>query len=134
MIKFSEHTSFTAFEEAVDALPYWGGGTRINKALDVAHNEMFQESNGMHSDAHKILVLITDGQQHGVDYAAYATLFQNSSIRVIVIGVGNVNAAELLDLVAVDSDFHLAENFDVLLSESFIESITLCNGMLLYIS
>ena len=129
MIKFSDHTTLNSFEDAVDALPYWKGGTRINKGLDVARKEMFQESNGMRPTAPKTLVLITDGEQKNVDYAAYAKFFHDENIRVIVIGVGNVRQDHLLKLVKVDSDLHVAKDFDALLKDSFIEDITICSGM-----
>ena len=99
MIKFSDHTALNSFDDAVDALPNWGGGTRINKGLDVARDEMFRESNGMRPTAPKTLVLITDGQQSNVNYAAYATFFHDKKIRVIVVGVGNVRQDDLLKLV-----------------------------------
>ena len=128
MVKFSDHTASNSFEDAVDALPNWGGGTRINKGLDVARNEMFQESNGMRPTASKTLVLITDGKQN-VNYAAYARFFHDKNIRVIVIGVGNVRQDDLLKLVKVDSDLHVAKDFDALLKDSFIKDVTICSGM-----
>ena len=132
-IKFSEHTNVNTFEKAIDALPYWSGYTRIENALKVGLNEMFQESNGMRPDPPKTLVLITDGQNHGVDYAAWGASFRNAKIRVIAIGVGKVNEADLTALVGARGDLHLAKDFDALLQDSFIKNITLCNGMLLYI-
>ena len=133
MIKFSDHTTLKGFEDAVDALPYWSGGTRINKGLEEARDEMFRESNGMRPTAHTTLVLITDGNQAGVDHKDMAKFFHDENIRVIVIGVGNVNTADLLDLVKVERDFHLAENFEALLRDPFIRNITICEGMVIYI-
>lgn len=132
-IKFSDHNMFSSFKKAVNGLPYWGGLTRIDKALDVARKEMFHQSNGMRPNAPKTLVLITDGQQSGLDYTELAKSFRKDKIRVIVIGVGDVNTEELLDLVDLDSDLHLAKDFDALLKGSFLKSITLCGGMLLCI-
>jgi hypothetical protein len=93
----------------------------------------------MRPTAHKTLVLITDGQQTGntdgqqmIDFSLFKTLFDNDQIRVIVIGVGNVTKQDLLKLVDVESDLHLATDFDELLKDSFIKGVTLC-GMLLYI-
>ena len=130
MIRFSDHTTLKSFQDAVDVLPFWRGGTRINKGLDVARSEMFRESNGMRPTAPKTLVLITDGKQSNVDYDAYATYFQDENIRVIVIGIGDVNEADLLKLVKVETDFHHPKNFDTLLQDSFIKDITICSGML----
>ena len=135
MIKFNDHKTFPDFEKAVDALPYWRGTTYIDQGLDVARNEMFRESNGMRPTAPKTLVLITDGIQTGkkIDFSSYKTFFHNEQIRVIVIGIGsNLNKQDLLKLVDVESDLHVAADFDELLKDSFIKGVTLC-GMLLYI-
>ena len=149
-IKFSEYTTFSnpdtplnSFEEGIMALPYWGGMTRIDKALGLARDEMFHESNGMRPDIPKTLVFITDGVQTGcyeneseksssrrekcTDISPILTSFREDKIRVIVIGVGNIDKAALLNLTVVDSDFHLAEDFDVLLSNKFIKSVTICD-------
>ena len=124
---------FATFEADVNALSYWGAGTQIDQGLAVALNEMFHERNGMRLDSTKTLVLITDGQQSGINYAAMAKLLRDAQIRVIVIGIGDVNTDDLRDLVAADRDLHVAKDFDILLNDSFIKDITLCDGMLLYI-
>ena len=149
-IKFSDYMVFSnpdapmnSFEEGVNALPYWGGQTRIDKALEVARKDMFQESNGMRPDAPKTLVFITDGVQTScynnlweksttrpkpcMDIEPFLAYFREQKIRLIAIGVGGVDKAALLKLVEDPSDFHLAEDFNVLLSDSFIKSVTVCN-------
>jgi hypothetical protein len=118
-----------SFKEAVDNIAYWGGGTMIEEGLKVARDEMFQISNGMRSGVSKTLILITDGRQSNVDYNFWATEFRNRNIKVIVIGVGNVNVGDLQQLVEDPSDLHLANNFDITLNENFIKNISVCNGM-----
>ena len=126
---FNPDVSVNSFKEAVESLPYWGGGTKIDEGLKIARDEMFQATNGMRSSASKYLVLITDGQQSNVDYAYWASEFQNRNIRVIVIGVGNVNINDLQQLVQIPSDLHIAENFDITLEETFLKDIDLCGGV-----
>ena len=134
-IKFSDYYTYSdpspavdSFEEAVDTLSFLAGGTRIDRGLEVAYEQMFNETNGMRADATKYLILITDGQQAGLDYADWGNRFSNANIRVIVIGVGLVNQDDLLNLVAVDSDLRLADNFDELLNDTFIGNVELCDG------
>ena len=137
-IKFSDFYTFyeppnppiTSFKEAVGNLSFIGSGTKIDNGLKVAYEEMFQERNGMRIDSRKYLVLITDGQQNGTNYTYWANKFVNANITVIVLGVGTVNENDLSDLVAVDSDLHLAKNFDELLNSTFIQNINRCNGKL----
>ena len=120
MIKFSDHETFSSFTAALDALPYLGSTTKIDLGLNVALEEMFQESNGMRSDALRNLFLITDGQQTGVDFALWREKFNKAGIRVIVIAVGNSIQRDLIHLVNDDEDLYIADNFDMLLSDSFI--------------
>ena len=137
-IKFSDYTTFynpdrplNSFKEAVNTLPYWGGGTRIDSALNLALNEMFQTSNGMRQDVPKTCVLITDGKQsrrYTRRYARLARKFQKAKIRMIAVGVGKVNKRDLRKLVGSSSNLHLAKDFDALLKDSFIKRITVCNG------
>ena len=128
MIKFSDHTTYFSFETAVDALPYWGSTTKIDLGLKVAIEEMFMESNGLRPDAHQTLFLITDGQQLDIDFNLWREKLNKAELRIIVIGVGNVNRRDLIHLVNDDADLYLAKDFDMLLSDAFIKSITVCGG------
>ena len=49
-IKFSDHTSLSSFESAVDNLSSTGGSTDIHLALTIANSQMFQVANGMRSE------------------------------------------------------------------------------------
>ena len=134
-IKFSDYDSPAEFEGAVNSLPLWGGGTNIHAGLEVAYNDMFNVENGMRSSALKTLVLITDGTHNegSIDFAQWGNDFRDSDIRIIAIGIGDsVRKSDLLALVNVESDFHFASNWTVLLSEAFINNITICNGMLCF--
>ena len=132
-IKFSDHMSYSTFETALEAIPYVGRTTRINLGLEVALDEMFQESNGMRSDVPQTMVLITDGQQTEVDFDLFREQFNKAGIRTLVIGVGNVRERDLRHLVNDDADFYKAEDFNELLTDEFIKSITFCGGRLLFI-
>ena len=63
LIKFSGEQTSSSFEEKVDHLPYWGSTTRINRGLEVALENMFQEKNGMRPNSTRNLIVMTDGQQ-----------------------------------------------------------------------
>ena len=133
-IKFSDHTSYPTFESALEAIPYVGRTTRINLGLEVALEEMFQESNGMRSGVTQTMVLITDGQQTGVDFDLFREQFNRAGVRTIVIGVGNVRERDVRHLVNDDADFYQADDFDELLTDEFINKITFCGGRLLFIN
>ena len=121
------------FVSAVDALDDIGGSTRIDRGLDVAFNKMFQTTNGMrpYGQCNKVVVLMTDG----VNSQPFALVdavkrFHHAGIKVVVVGIGNkINTTELLSLVKVHSDFYMAQDFDKLASDSFVNSIVVCEKL-----
>ena len=128
MINFSDQTSLTGFETALDGLDHWGATTRIDLGLETALNEMFQQSNGMRTDVPQNLVLITDGQQVGVNYESFRKRFNERRIRVVVILVGNARKDDIRHLVNVETDLYVAKNYEELVNNEFIKKITLCGG------
>ena len=135
MIRFSDHITSSSFAENVDKLPYWGRTTKIDLGLEVALEEMFQEYNGMRPNASQTMVILTDGRQTSkrLRFDLWREKLNNAGIRVLVIGVGNVNKRDLRHLVNHDKDFYIAKDFDVLLSDEFMKSIILCGGKLIII-
>ena len=121
----------SAFEASLDALSYVGSTTKIDGGLEVAFEEMFQESNGMRPDKIQNLFLITDGQQTGVDFSVWQKKFNDAGIRVIVIGVGNFRERDIIHLVNTNDDLYIAADFDELLSDGFVERITTCGGKII---
>ena len=126
-IKFQDHTTNDDFESALDTLLFTGGNTEIGIALDVALNEMFQEVNGMRLDSPKVAVLITDGDSNSaVDYAGFRNLFRGAHIKLLVVGIGNVNENALLELVETPEDLLLVTDFAALDVTDFVEHTTFC--------
>ena len=124
---FQEHTTNDDFESALEALPSPSGGTEIGIALDVALNEMFQEANGMRLDSPQAAVLITDGVSYSpVDYAGFRNLFRGAHIKLLVVGIGNVNENDLLELVETPDDLLLVTDFAALDVTHFVEHTTFC--------
>ena len=126
-IKFQDHTTNDDFESALDALLFSGGYTEIGIALDVALNEMFQQVNGMRLDSPKVAVLITDGDSNSeVDYPRFRKLFRGAHIKLLVVGIGNVNKNGLLELVETPDDLLLVTDFAALDVTDFVEHTTFC--------
>ena len=127
VINFQDHTTTDDFEAALEALPPPGGYTKIGIALEVALNKMFQEANGMRLDSPKAAVLITDGVSHSaVDYAGFRNLFRGAHIKLLVVGIGNVNENDLLELVETPDDLLLVTDFAALDVTHFVEHTTFC--------
>ena len=128
-IKFSDFTNIDDFKAAVSALPLMKSTTRIDKALNTAFSEMFNEKNGMRVNVPKVLVLLTDGEQtkdpDAVPPSRVVQKFHDAGIKVVVIGIGrSVNPTELRSLVRAERDLYLAKDFDQLKSDDFVDSIT----------
>ena len=120
------------FTSEIDRTAQWTayGSTRIDKGLDVAFDQMFQTSNGMRpfGECNKVVILMTDGQNDYPNMLIGKTdRFHEAGIRVVAIGIGRyADNDELLSLVKEDSNFYQAEDFEELLSDSFLGSIAAC--------
>lgn len=127
VIKFSDYTTTDDFEVALENLRSPSGGTEIGIALNVALKEMFREVNGMRLGSPKVAVLITDGDSNsGVDYARLRNLFQRAHIKLLVVGIGNVNKNDLQLLVETPEDLLLVADFAALDVTDFVEHTTFC--------
>ena len=127
VINFQDHTTTDDFEAALEALPPPGGYTEIGIALDVALNKMFQEANGMRLDSPKVAVLMTDGiATSTVDYAGFRKKFRGAHIKLLVVGIGNVNKNDLLKLVETPDDLLLVTDFAALNVTDFVEHTKFC--------
>ena len=128
-IKFSDFYNGKDFQKAVNTLPLLGSTTRIDRALNLAYNEMFNAANGMRANVPRIVVLLTDGEQtdgdDAISPAEAVKPFHKAGIKVIVIGIGpGIKRNELLTIVKSPEDLYFAKSFDQLKSASFVGNIT----------
>ena len=134
-IKFDAYQDYDAFAIAVDNLNQGGGGTNILDALNRGLNEMFQINNGMREKSEKIAVLITDGRGSN-SYKDVGKKYQERNIKLLVVGVGNVDRVKLKELVKEEKDFFVADNFDQLLNTvvtRIAENVQgVCEGIQIY--
>ena len=121
-IKFSAHSTKSAFETALDLLDsgrYWGNSRRILPVLETAITAMFNPNNGMRTESEKVAILITDGPENaqGTEYEKMAKRFKQKDIRLKVVRVGNFPNDPLKLLVSHENDYVSARNFKYLLNE-----------------
>ena len=95
--------------DAVENLSRKGGKTYINKGLDKA-NELFTAARGSRIDASKILVLMTDGKSKG-DVVPPAQRLREKGVRIIAVGVGNVDPVQLQQIAGVEDNVFLVQTF-----------------------
>ena len=123
--RFGQYASAEEFGQAVDALPYERGLTRIDKALDVAATEIFP---GARTGVPKIALVITDGKQtkaadaKGLKEASEP--LRKAGVRVLAVGIGSgVDPGELRLVAGSEEDVVVAADFaDLLLKLGNITS------------
>ncbi len=97
-------------------------GTNIGAAIDLAINSFSSQSEGS-----RVVVLITDGENHEQDALAAAQLAANHGIRIYTIGIGTPEGAP----IRIGNDFIRDEDGEMVVSkldEQGLEKIALTTG------
>ena len=128
-IKLKDHETTQGFQEAVNRLPLFGHTTRIDKALNLANQELFKAENGGRPGVPKLIILLTDGSQtrdaDALDPGIIAAKIRAAGVKLIVVGIGNnVDSGELLHIANEKSNLYLAKDFNELKSPSFTANMT----------
>ena len=128
-IKLADYYSTPDFKTAVAGLPLMKSITRIDKALTLAQNELFMESNGGRKGVPKILILLTDGSQtpaqDAKDPSKLAKAVRDSGVKLLLVGIGAaVNKTELAKIAGDESNLYTVDTFDELISFDFIKNIS----------
>ena len=141
LIKFNDHTNLKDFNNAVENLPYYGYLTRIDLALQKAHEQLFTLKDGSRPNVRKVCFLITDGMQNpdfenGVQLspARRAAALHDRGINIFAVGVGErINTTELAQITRSADRVYTVKNFEELISDKFVKSVSkeLCHGAML---
>ncbi len=108
-IAFNRYYQRKQLIDAVRGLTRKRGKTFINEGLDKA-NELFTPARGSRNDASKVLVLMTDGKSKG-DVGPPALRLREKGVRVIVVGVGNVDQRQLEKIAGVEENVFKVSTF-----------------------
>ncbi|KAJ8270953.1 hypothetical protein GJAV_G00121110 [Gymnothorax javanicus] len=98
---------------ALHAIAYRGGNTKTGGALKHIDERVFTSGNGMRRNVPKVLVVVTDGRSQD-DVKKNAAKLQYSGYSVFVIGVAEVDYAELQNIGSKPSERHVfvVDDFD----------------------
>jgi len=126
-IKFDKHYDSDSFNNAVDNIPLVGSMTRIDLALKKTE-ELFAKENGARVAAARFVVLITDGSQTRLPWAAdpceLTNQMREQGHTVIVMGIGSQTDERSLECMAGGTAHaHKAKSFDELLKGSYVSEI-----------
>ena len=131
-INFTEHMSTTAFNDAVQKLPFLGYMSRIDKALELAHTKLYREKENTRPNVKKLLFLITDGRQNPLDKdgaqlspSSQAEILRRSNVQIYAVGVGRkVNVTELEGITQDPKKVFFVNNFVELTSDAFVKNVS----------
>jgi hypothetical protein len=117
VINFNQQTNVDDFSRAVQSLPHQKGRTRIDRALQVAYQDLFGPRGSARRGVQKIAVILTDGEQTktpdaiGLDEAA--SPLKREGVFMISVGIGKyANRKELRLMTDSDDDVIMATSFD----------------------
>ena len=115
-IKFTDHEDYASFSNAVDRLPFSGGGTNIIKALQDGLDEMFVPRIGQQVDNIRLAFLITDGKDGNKmeKYIEMKKNYEQHHIALFVIAVGDAKHVDVDKLKTLDENFVQVMDFDKL--------------------
>ncbi|XP_065672701.1 uncharacterized protein LOC105845300 isoform X3 [Hydra vulgaris] len=122
-IQLDKYFTDADFNKAVDDIPYMGGGTRIDLALEKAI-ELFDTRKGSRNEAPKLLFLLTDGVQDPKMDIPVPNEIKQKTIQLFAVGVGsNVSKNELLKVVGNHENVFLVEDFNKLVQSDFLKKV-----------
>ena len=122
-IRFRDHLDQDTFNKVVKQLPFAAGGTRFDRALKLAAEEVFTTEDGVRAGVPKVMIILTDGRQsHDFDAVPLeqAVLPLNQlSVQIHAVAIGSqVNRVELRKLVRNEEDIFSIKDFANLVDKS----------------
>ncbi|CAM4650285.1 unnamed protein product [Leuciscus chuanchicus] len=98
---------------ALQMVNYRGGNTKTGAALKHVGDKVFISDSGMRRTVPKVLVVVTDGRSQD-DVKKSATKLQHAGFSVFVVGVADVDTAELRNIGSKPSERHvfIVDDFD----------------------
>ncbi|XP_077094714.1 collagen alpha-1(XII) chain isoform X3 [Siphateles boraxobius] len=98
---------------ALQMVNYRGGNTKTGAALKHVGDKVFVSDSGMRRTVPKVLVVVTDGRSQD-DVKKSAAKLQHAGFSVFVVGVADVDTAELRNIGSKPSERHvfIVDDFD----------------------
>lgn len=132
-INFNDYTNINDFSKAVQSLRYQRGKTRIDKALQRAHSDLFGSRGTSRRDVQRVAIVLTDGRQaqdpDAISLDKAAKPLREEGVYVLAIGVGSgADRNELRLLTENDDDVFMTDSFDGMLGKMSAVSFTACQG------
>lgn len=122
-IRFRDRLNQDTFNKIVQQLPFAAGGTRFDKALKLAAEDVFTAEGGARPGVPKVMIILTDGRQsHDYDVIPLQEAvvpLHRLSVQVHAVAIGSqVNRVELRKLVQKEEDIFSIKDFTNLVDKS----------------
>lgn len=133
-IRFRDHLNQDSFRTVVQHLPFAASGTRFDRALKLAAEEIFTAKSGARAGVPRVIIILTDGRQsndHDAIPIQDAVLpLQQLSVRIHAVAIGSqVNRVELRKLVVKEEDIFSIKDFDNLVNKSRLLASKTCGSI-----
>jgi len=118
-VNFNEYFTTKDLNTSIDGIPFTRGGSRIDRALKLARDELFTTANGARNGAEKILILLSDGyQSSAADMESpinIANELKKQGMKIFVLAGGPEVDINLINQIASDRRYVVeAKNFEEL--------------------
>jgi len=101
----SQYWSEKSFEQKVSKIRYTYGGTRTDRALQMAEQQMMCTSCGTRKNAHKALLVVTDGipSLRSAPLDKVTQGLKKDGVTIVAVGVGKLDM-KVLEKIATDPE------------------------------
>uniref|UniRef100_H2Y975 VWFA domain-containing protein n=1 Tax=Ciona savignyi TaxID=51511 RepID=H2Y975_CIOSA len=111
---FADTNTKAEVQDAVDAMPYRGGGTKTGQAIQHVIDNTMKTANGARADAQKIVIVITDGRSQD-DVLTPSIALRDSGAITFGIGIGaGVLENQIQEIAGDTSRAFIVDTFDQL--------------------
>ena len=121
------HSDATALNDAIQSIPYLGGGTNTAGALNLLQSSYFDGSLGIRDGYEHYAIVFTDGQSADTNATIDAanSLHSSTDFQVYSVGVIGAQNVELIAIATKNSNVFSASSFTVFqqFSNSIIQDI-----------
>ena len=108
--KLNQYSNFNQVEQAIDGIPYPGGGTYTGKALNKAASDLYNDD-VVRENVRKVLVVMTDGVSTDA-VTQPAALLNDSGVLVFVVAIGqNVDHTQLTEMAHGKTEYVFTAEF-----------------------
>lgn len=128
--QFSADNNILLLKETIDNIQFVEGGTKTERALQLARTDLFSTKGGSRPEVPKILVVVTDGKSENALGVARASMaLKQKHVTILAVGIGEeVDMEELLLMASTADDVIRVSTFSALKKQVAEIRDKVCDG------